>query len=78
MIFSATAQPVLESTDIFSVLALGVVALICGIPIFLALEKGAELDDLVAALLISVLLGFVTFTFVLPKLVDLGCTLCQL
>lgn len=71
------ALPAFESLSITSILVLGAVALICGLPIFLALEKSAELDDLFAALIISGILGFVAFTFVLPKLVELGCTICQ-
>lgn len=74
----AAALPAFESLSITSILVLGAVALICGLPVFLALEKSAELDDLFAALILSALLGFAAFTFVLPKLVELGCTICQL
>lgn len=71
------ALPAFESLSITSILVLGAVALICGIPVVVTLEKGAGFDDIVAALILSGILGFVAFTFVLPKLVELGCTICQ-
>lgn len=67
-----------SAIDILSLLILGVIVLICSAPVLLVIFRSNNPDDLIAALILTVLLGFLTVKFVLPTLTDVGCTLCEL
>ncbi|ARV64063.1 hypothetical protein CYL77_09265 [Corynebacterium glutamicum] len=67
-----------SAIDILSLLILSVIMLICSAPVLLVIFRSNSPDDLIAALILTALLGFLAVNFVLPTLADIGCTLCEL